>query len=83
MNKPIQYDEKAVFAIMLRSNPGVVFETADGSLFKFDKLTNKVYYRKPSNKCRNKWYIAHGLNLSYQRISDMLRLNFSKVDFDE
>lgn len=76
MNKPIQYDDKAFFAIMLRSNPGVVFETADGTLFKFDKLTNKIYYRKPNNKCHNKWYIANGLNLSAERIISMANLNY-------
>lgn len=79
MNKPIQYDEKAVFTIMLICNPGVVFETADCTLFKFDDITNKIYYRKPSNKCHNKWYVAEGLNLSVERITSMANFLFGCI----
>ena len=67
MNKPKPYDEKKHFADFLCNHPDEVYETFDGTLWKYESSSGNFLWCKPTNKVRNGWYVAGGLTQSYHR----------------
>lgn len=54
--------ESTVIALYLKEHPNaMIYDSHNDTYFKYDPLTNKFLYRKPSNKKLNSWYEARGL----------------------